>query len=229
MSWFHRQRKYSFDWKHDRHSHILPDLDDGVKTLAEAIGLVKRMLAAGVERFTFTPHIAFPNMLNNKENIGNTLLILRRYLEKEDIRVPMEASAEYRMGEFMLDLIERDAILASAEREVLVEHSFFAPSCYADDILFRLEQKGYRPVLAHPERYPFYADDVVRHCEELKHKGCKIQVNILSFTGYYGKEAQQGAHRLYKAGVADYYASDLHNAKQMEILENFIQRSVFLI
>ena len=111
------------------------DLDDGVKTLAEAIGLVKRMLAAGVERFTFTPHIAFPNMLNNKENIGNTLLILRRYLEKEDIRVPMEASAEYRMGEFMLDLIERDAILASAEREVLVEHSFFAPSCFYTAII----------------------------------------------------------------------------------------------
>ena len=227
MNWFHRQRRYRFEWNHDRHSHILPDLDDGAKTLAEAIGLTKRMLAIGVKRFTFTPHIAFPNILNTKESISNTLLILRKYLEKEGIRVPMEAAAEYRMGEFMLDLIERDDILASTEKEVLVEHSFFAPSCYADDILFRLEQKGYQPVLAHPERYPFYTDNVVKHCEELKHKGCKIQVNILSFTGYYGKEAQQGILRLYKAGMADYYASDLHNAGQMEILESFIQRSVF--
>ena len=226
MNWFHKQRKYVFEWKHDRHSHLLPYLDDGVKTLDESVALMKRMIALGVERFTFTPHIAFPNMMNDKHSIYGALLIVRKHLEKEGVSVPMEAAAEYRMGEFMLELIERDDILATADKGVLVEHSFFAPSCYADDIICKLIEKGYQPVLAHPERYPFYYDDVVKHCAEMKHKGCKIQVNILSFTGYYGKEAQQGIARLYKAGVADYYASDLHNERQMEMLEHFITRSV---
>lgn len=189
--------------------------------------MVKRMGEIGVESFTFTPHIAYPNMLNNRDTINGSLLILRKYLEKEGIVMPMEAAAEYRMGEFMLELIEKNDIMASREKEVLVEHSFHAPSCYADDIICQLTRNGYRPVLAHPERYPFYYDDVVKHCAEMKHKGCKIQVNILSFTGYYGKEARLGVQRLYKAGLADYYASDLHNEKQMELLEHFIKGSVF--
>lgn len=226
MSWFHRQRKYAFEWKHDRHSHILPGLDDGVETLEESVELVKRMQAAGVERFTFTPHIAFPNMMNDRHTIGGALSVLKERLGKEGIDMPMEAAAEYRMGEFMLELIDKDDILASAEGEVLVEHSFYAPSCYADDIICQLTRKGYKPVLAHPERYPFYFDDVVKHCEDMKHKGCKLQVNILSFTGYYGKEAQHGIQRLYKEGLADYYASDLHSGRQMEMLEHFIKESV---
>ena len=140
---------------------MLPYLDDGVKTLDESVALMKRMIALGVERFTFTPHIAFPNMMNDKHSIYGALLIVRKHLEKEGVSVPMEAAAEYRMGEFMLELIERDDILATADKEVLVEHSFFAPSCYADDIICKLIEKGYQPVLAHPERYPFYYDDVV--------------------------------------------------------------------
>ena len=227
MRWFRLHKKYSFEWKHDRHSHILPDLDDGVKTLSEAVELVKRMTALGVERFTFTPHIAFPGMLNNKNNIGGSLLILKKYLESEGLRVPMEAAAEYRMGEFMLDLLDRDDILASSSGEVLVEHSFYAPTCYTDDILCRLRDKGYQPVLAHPERYPFYLDDVVKHCEEMKHKGCKIQVNILSFTGYYGKEVLHAVQKLYDADIVDYYASDIHGLKQMELLEDFMKGEFF--
>lgn len=227
MNWFKRHKKYNFEWKHDRHSHVLPDLDDGVKTLAESVEVVKRMMALGVERFTFTPHIAFPGMLNNRNNIGASLLILRKRLEAEGIRVSLDAAAEYRMGEFMLDLLDSDNIMASLEGEVLVEHSFYAPTCYTDDILCQLISKGYQPVLAHPERYPFYWDNIVKHCEEMKHKGCKIQVNILSFTGYYGKEAERAARELYKTSVADYYASDIHGLKQIDLLEDFIKGSLF--
>ena len=66
--------------------------------------------------------------------------------------------------------------------------------------MFELQTRGYEVVLAHPERYVFWADDIVRHGEELKNKNCRLQVNILSFAGYYGKEAQRGAERLHDAG-----------------------------
>ena len=146
---------------------MLPYLDDGVKTLDESVALMKRMIALGVERFTFTPHIAFPNMMNDKHSIYGALLIVRKHLEKEGVSVPMEAAAEYRMGEFMLELIERDDILATADKEVLVEHSFFAPSCYADDIICKLIEKGYQPVLAHPERYVYMDEKIERYIVDI--------------------------------------------------------------
>ena len=104
----------------------------------------------------------------------------------------------------------------------MVEHSFVGPSNYVDDILFGLQGRGFCPVLAHPERYPFYAKDIVRYCERFKEKGGKVQVNILSFAGFYGKEAMMGARKLCDAALADYYAGDIHSLHQEILMEKYI-------
>ena len=77
-------------------------------------------------------------------------------------------------------------------------------------------------MLAHPERYPFYAKDIVRYCERFKEKGGKVQVNILSFAGFYGKEAMMGARKLCNAALADYYAGDIHSLHQEILMEKYI-------
>ena len=112
--------------------------------------------------------------------------------------------------------------MASNRGEVLVEHGFVGPSNYVDDILFGLQGRGFCPVLAHPERYPFYAKDIVRYCERFKEKGGKVQVNILSFAGFYGKEAMMGARKLCDAALADYYAGDIHSLQQEMLMEKYI-------
>ena len=63
MAWFQKENKQYFFYEHDMHSHILPGLDDGVKTIEESVAIVKRMLALGVRRFSFTPHISFPQKI----------------------------------------------------------------------------------------------------------------------------------------------------------------------
>ena len=88
--------------------------------------------------------------------------------------------------------------------------------------MFELQARGYEVVLAHPERYAFWGDDVVRHGEELKNRNCRLQVNILSFAGYYGKEAQRGAEKLYDAGLIDYYAGDVHGMRQVEGIRRYL-------
>ena len=75
---------------------------------------------------------------------------------------------------------------------------------------------------AHPERYSFYAKDIVRYCERFKEKGGKVQVNILSFAGFYGKEAMMGARKLCNAALADYYAGDIHSLHQEILMEKYI-------
>lgn len=148
---------------------------------------------------------------------------LRAGLQKEGIGIELDLGAEYRVGEYMLSLIERGEILSGDEKRVLVEHNFLSPSPFFDQVVFELQTRGYEVVLAHPERYVFWADDIVRHGEELKNKNCRLQVNILSFVGYYGKEAQRGAERLYDVGLIDYYAGDVHGMRHVEAIGEFLK------
>lgn len=96
--------KQYFFYGHDLHSHILPGLDDGVKTVEEAAEIVKRMLKLGVKRFTFTPHIVYPLLMNGPENIGKRWEELEERLKREDIRLDADIGAEYRVGRYMFDL-----------------------------------------------------------------------------------------------------------------------------
>lgn len=222
MLFFHKHKRYTFEYDHDIHSHVLPALDDGVKTLDEAVTIVKRLVNIGLEHLTCTPHVAYPSMMNTRNGIENALNMLKSRLIDEKVNITIDSAAEYRMGEFMLGLLERDDIMASCKNEVLLEHSFAGPSVYTDQIIFSLQGKGFCPVLAHPERYSFYAKDITGYCHRFKEKGGKIQVNILSFAGFYGKEVMQRAHKLYDSNLVDYYAGDIHNLKQEILLEKVI-------
>lgn len=223
MSLFRKEQKQYFFYEHDLHSHILPGLDDGVKTIDESVAIVKKMLALGVKKFSFTPHISFPSPMNNPEIIRERLDLLKDRMAKEGIYLDADAGAEYKVGEYMLELIEQNSIASFREGMVLVEHSFVSPSPSFEEVIFRLQEKGYFPVLAHPERYPFYAGRILERARELKGRGCKMQVNLLSFTGFYGKEAQRGAQTLADAGVIDFLSGDIHSLRQMEHLEKFMR------
>ena len=225
MWWFRKREKIHFDYTHDIHSHVLPGVDDGVRTYGEAIMVLKGLSRLGVKRVTCTSHVYFPALMNGRENLHPLLEDLRAGLQKEGIEIELDLGAEYRVGEYMLSLIERGEILSGDEKRVLVEHNFLSPSPFFDQVVFELQTRGYEVVLAHPERYVFWADDIVRHGEELKNKNCRLQVNILSFAGYYGKEAQRGAERLYDAGLIDYYAGDVHGMRHVEAIGKYILNS----
>ncbi len=223
MSWFRRENKQYFFYEHDMHSHILPGLDDGVRKMEDSVVIVKKMLALGVKRFSFTPHISFPSPLNTRGGILEKLEALRTCLAKEGIDIDADAGAEYKVGEYMMDLIKQGDIASFDGEKVLVEHSFVAASPSFEEVVFRLQDKGYTPVLAHPERYPFYAGHLEERAEDLKHRGCRMQVNLLSFVGFYGKEAQHGAKALAAAGLIDHVSGDIHSIKQVELLEKFLR------
>ena len=130
MLFFNRRKRYFFEYENDIHAHVLPGLDDGVKTMDEAVMIVKRMEQVGLRRLTCTPHVAYPAMINTPRDVESMLFVLKSRLREEGVRVEVDSGAEYRMGEFMLELLERGEIMASNRGEVLVEHSFVGPSNY---------------------------------------------------------------------------------------------------
>ena len=219
MNWF-KPRRQQFRYRHEIHTHLLPGLDDGVKTAEQALTLIVRLQKLGIERISLTPHVTFPVYPNSRQRIEEAFASL---LQKIDSRgLDLQTGAEYRITEKIMTLVKEGEILPFYNRYVLIEMSFLAPSVYFEPLIFELLNYGYIPVLAHPERYPFLYSRFLERCGYMKKKGCLLQGNLLSLTGFYGHEAEKALWQLLKAGLVDFIGSDLHSEMYADALEDFL-------
>lgn len=213
----------------DWHSHILPGVDDGIKTIEETCDTLRTMKEAGVARVYLTPHIM--------EDVPNTPCALRQHFDRL-----CEATAgnpdipELILGaENMLDtvftarLTERD-LLPIATRTtghtdtLLVETSFANPPIGLYDILTDILKAGYFPLLAHPERYLYMSENDYKR---IKSQGIMLQLNLPSIAGFYGPQVKQRAIHLLKKGMYDFTGSDTHSLKwYLRLIEAPIPRSL---
>ncbi len=194
----------------DVHSHLIPGIDDGAKTLDDALNLVKTLYALGYRHLITTPHVMADLYPNTPADIQDGLARLRQAVQNANMDIAIDAAAEYYIDEYFAALIEYGQLMTLPGNRVLVEMSTLnAPSHLFND-LFRLQTKGYQPVLAHPERYTFLKDDF-RQYARLKDYGCEFQLNLLSLTGYYGKPVRDTAFKLLKQGMINWLGSDMHH------------------
>jgi tyrosine-protein phosphatase YwqE len=105
---------------------------------------------------------------------------------------------------------------------VLFEFSFVSKPPNALPVILRMIELGYKPVLAHPERYP-YMD--MEEYKNLRDWGCNLQLNTISLTGYYGKETKRIAEGLVDNELVDFISSDMHNLRHADALENALRTS----
>lgn len=202
----------------DVHSHLIPGIDDGAKTLDDALNLVKTLHALGYRHLVTTPHVMADLYPNTPADIQNGLARLRQAAQHAGLDIAIDAAAEYYIDEHFAALIEYGQLLTLPGNRVLVEMSTLnAPSHLFND-LFRLQTKGYQPVLAHPERYVFLKDDF-RQYTRLKDYGCEFQLNLLSLTGYYGKPVRDTALKLLKQGMINWLGSDMHHERHATSLK----------
>jgi len=110
-----------------------------------------------------------------------------------------------------------EPLLTLRDRLVLVELSFAVPAINLKEILFALQLKGYQPVLAHPERYLYFGANKGWY-DQLRDAGCLFQLNLMSFSGYYGPESRQLVEYLVKKRYVDFLGTDLHHDKHLEVL-----------
>lgn len=202
----------------DLHSHLIPGIDDGAKNLEDSISLIKKLHAFGYRRIITTPHVMADLYPNTPEDIQKGLALVRSALLTQNIDIEIDAAAEYFIDEHFAALVEHDQLLTLPGNRVLVEMSTLnAPPNLFND-LFRLQTKGYQPVLAHPERYVFLKEDF-RQYTRLKDYGCEFQLNLLSITGYYGKPVREIALKLLKNNMINLLGTDLHHERHAEALK----------
>jgi protein-tyrosine phosphatase len=200
----------------DIHSHLLPGIDDGAQTIDDTLFLLDSLKNMGVSKFITTPHIFSGFWDNTKDKI--------QALELEtnsNNNTSFKAAAEYLMDDHFISLFQKGEILTLKDNYVLVEMSYLNPPIQLFDIIFDLQIAGYKPVLAHPERYAFYHNNFDLY-QKLKNAGCLFQLNLLSTVGYYGKEVAHAAEKLLKKGLIDFVGSDVHHKKHIDSFDKKI-------
>lgn len=205
----------------DWHSHILPGVDDGIRTMDESLATLASFEAYGVRKVWLTPHIM--------EDCPNSTARLRERFN--DLRTEYKGGIELALAsENMLDslfeerLRARDFLPIGEKGEhLLVETSYVNPPYGMDDMIEGILSAGLVPVLAHPERYRYMSE---KDYKKWKSRGVMFQCNFISLVGGYGETARKKIEWLLKEGMVDLAGSDVHRKFVFEhVMEKSPKRS----
>jgi protein-tyrosine phosphatase len=201
------------------HSHLIPAIDDGVKNMEESMEVLRAFSEMGYKKVITTPHIQGDFFKNGPENILSGLADVRQRLLDENIPIEIEAAAEYLIDDLLEEKIDKKQLLTFGNNYVLIEMPFNAEPPNLKHVLFDLRVNGYKPVLAHPERYQFLAMQKEKY-EDLFQQGIIFQLNIFSLIGYYSPKVQKTAEYLIDKKMINMVGSDTHGPKHLGVLQN---------
>jgi tyrosine-protein phosphatase YwqE len=229
LNWFRPAKKSTsgIPLTVDVHSHLLPGLDDGVQTEEEALGVISFLQELGYRKLITTPHVISDSYRNTPESITSSLHNLRSELSNRNISITVDAAAEYYLDELLFQQVEQGIpLLTFGSKHLLFETNFMTEPLVLRQFIFNLTTQGYKPILAHPERYMYIQSDFSK-AEDLYHRGVLFQLNLCSITGYYSKPAQAVACKLIDRGWVHLVGSDCHNLKQAQLLTHVRTNSYY--
>jgi protein-tyrosine phosphatase len=213
----------------DMHSHLLPGIDDGLQELEQSVEFIKELQKLGYSKLICTPHILADLYQNSRESILPRLTAVKAALAEADVNVEVEAAAEYMIDHEFIEMIsnsKKEDLLTFGKDYILVEMSYLSPSPNFEKVIFDLRMLGLQPILAHPERYNYYHKDFKQY-EQFKELGCKLQVNLLSLSGWYGSQVKKAAEELFENGMVDFLGTDMHHEKHLAMLKKMVTKKSF--
>lgn len=207
------KKQITFDYSDimvDMHSHVLPGIDDGAQNPEESIYLIRKMMDVGIKKIIATPHVMIDYYKNTPEKINAALEVLKTELVKEGIDIPVEAAAEHMFDEGFEERIDNNTLMIMPGGYVLFEFSFISKPINTIPVIQKLTDRGYRPILAHPERYQYLTLDELKN---IRSWGCDLQLNTISLTGYYGPAVKKMAEEMVDHQIVDFISSDMHHPR----------------
>ena len=194
----------------DLHMHILPGVDDGAKTMEEAVEMARVASENGTEAVLATPHRRDVTERLSVQEVQELMTVFKARLEGEGIGLRLLLGMENHLDiDLPGELSSGRALPMNGTRYALVELPFFGSPNYLDEVLFQIQVQGITPVLAHPERI-----EAVQKNPELLvgfvERGMLSQVTAGSFLGYFGGGVKRVTHTLLRRGLIHLIASDAH-------------------
>lgn len=206
------------DLEVDMHSHLIPGIDDGAKTIEDSIALIRELKALGFRKLITTPHIMSDYFRNTPETILGGLEKVKEAVAEAGIEIELEAAAEYYIDDGFVKKLENERLLTIGKNYLLFEISYINCPDNIHEIIFRMMVLGYKPIMAHPERYPFWYTNFEQY-QKFRDQGVLLQLNTNSLSGYYGFEAKKTAEKLVEHGLVDLLGTDCHHLKHIEGLK----------
>lgn len=202
----------------DMHSHLIPGIDDGSKSLEDSLEMLTRFSELGYKKVITTPHVMSDFYKNTPEIILSGLDKVKQGIKEAGIEIEIEAAAEYFLDLHFEELIAEKNILTFGDNHVLFELSFSVEPPRIKEVIFELQTQNYKPIMAHVERYPFYFNkfDVI---QDYKNRGCLIQLNINSLSGQYGPAVKKMAEDMIDRDLVDVIGSDCHHIGHLNLME----------
>ncbi len=191
----------------DIHSHILPNVDDGSKSLENSLKILKHEVNNGVNKIVLTPHFKTDNYTPTIKEIMDRYNELVNAVKNEKINIELFLGQEIYCDENVYKrLANKEVMTINGTNCILVEFSFQE---YQDipDYIYNLTKLGYTPIIAHFERYEYLDWNCLI---ELKQMGALFQTNASAVIGEDGKKIQKVIISAIKQGIVDFVAGDCH-------------------
>jgi protein-tyrosine phosphatase len=206
----------------DVHSHFIPRVDDGSQSSKETIELLESMVKFGYKKVITTPHVMMDYYKNTPHIILEGLDKLREKVAKAGLDIEIEAAAEYYCDDFFTEFIKKKELLTFGDNYVLFELPFTAEPRMMKDCIFDMQMAGYKPVIAHPERYSFWYDDFDKFLD-IRDRGVLLQLNINSLSGQYPADTKKMAEKLVANNMISFLGSDCHNINHIGMMHSAIK------
>ncbi len=203
--------------KVDMHSHLIPAVDDGSKSLENSFQLIEGLQAQGFTHFITTPHIMSDIYPNSRDILLKKKDELIAAAQKQGVEFTLEVSAEYFLDQHFLNLIKNNELMPFGDNNILFELSFIEEPPLLKEVIFELQSAGYNPILAHPERYSYFfntPDELLN----LAHNGVRLQANINSFTDHYSPLVRKSVENLVNENAISFLGTDCHHTGHLDLM-----------
>ena len=195
----------------DFHSHILPGIDDGSRSIEQTIRMLKEAKEAGFTKIISTSH--YIEGYYESDEAERTELL--NEVQKNISGIELYLGNEIYITNNMINLIQnKKASTINNSKYVLFEFPLSAKSMNDKEVVYRLIENGFVPIIAHPERYS-YVQDNPEYIEELAEMGALFQANYGSIIGMYGKKAEKTLKKLLKNDLIRFFGTDSHRIDQV--------------
>ncbi|MDP8286179.1 MAG: CpsB/CapC family capsule biosynthesis tyrosine phosphatase [Candidatus Electryonea clarkiae] len=201
----------------DIHTHILPGIDDGAQNIHESFEILQALAEQGVTELIATPHIISGVYENSREIINKKIIEVQDLIREKQLNILLHSGAELYCEPDVVSKVKKEELTLAHSNYVLIETALQRFPDNFEEILFNFQQEGFRPIIAHAERFSPFINNI-DHLLTIVNREIYVQMNSGSIFGVFGNAVKEQALEMLNLGCVHVIASDVHGLKKRPIL-----------